>query len=118
MGGTAGEKGNHVRSLAAAPKNKQEACAVNTAQEASAMSAIAAPTQQLKMAFVRGTAGKMGSALHQVVTRLLFLAKVCAPSTAVVAARTHFRLAAVPTQMREVCAVNMVHTASGSVQCQ
>ena len=106
-------EGNHVWLMAAAPTQLREACAVNMAQWASAVSATAAPTQQTKVAFVRGTVGKMGFALHQVVSLLLFLAKVCAPSTAVVATGNHVRLmAAPPTHKREDCARNMAHTAS------
>ena len=82
------------------------------AQEASAVSATAAPTHKRKVAFVGGTAGEMGSALHQVAPLLLFLAKVFAPSTAA-AVENHVRLmAAAPTHKREACAVNMVHSAS------
>ena len=104
---------NYVRLLAAPPKQQREACAVNTAQEASALSATAAPTHGIKMAFVGGTAGQMGSVLHQVVALLLYLAKMCgAPSTAV-AARNHVRLmAAPPKHKQEACAVNMAHVAN------
>ena len=73
----------HVRLLAAAPTHTRVACAINMAQTASAVSTTAAPTHKSKVAFVGGTAGKMGSALHQVVSLLLDLAKVCARSTAV-----------------------------------
>ena len=86
---------NHARLMAAAPSHKREACALNMAQEASVVSATAAPTQKRKMAFVGGTAGQMGSALQQVVSLLRDLAKVCAPSTV---AESHVRLmAALPT---------------------
>ena len=74
---------SHARLLAAQATQQRGACAVNTAQEASAMSATAAPVHEIMAAFVGGTAGKMGSALHQVVTLLLDLAKACASSTAV-----------------------------------
>ena len=71
---------------------------------------VAAPTQQRKVAFVGGTVGNMGSALHQVVALLLDLAKMCVPSTAV---ETHARLmAAAPTHKRKACAINMAQWAN------
>ena len=99
-----------VRLMIAPPTHKREACVGNMAHTASAVSTTAAPTHTIKVAFVGGTAGEMGSALHQVVSPLLFLAKVCAPSTAVV---NHVWLLAAPRKYnREACARSMAQWAS------
>ena len=73
--------GYYVQLKAAAPRHRQEACALNMVHKGSALSTIAPPTHNIKVVFVGGTAGEIGSALNQVVTLLLDLAKVCATNT-------------------------------------
>ena len=67
--------------MAAPPRRKHTACAENTAQKASVLSAAATPTQRTKAAFVRGTAGRMGSALRLVARPRVLKDHASAPNT-------------------------------------